>query len=91
MWFVVQRFDTGSAGLNAELSLATEGDDFVTGEDPPGDVVMMESVLPGADSATRRVIYSIAFEPGTYILDAGIAGEDTTHVWRAAVIEVVSD
>lgn len=89
-WFVVQRFDTGSAELDRNLALAPEGGDFVTSEGPPGAVRMTE-VLPAASGASPATP-SLNLQPGTYLIDAGHAeGEDATHVYRAAVIEVVAD
>jgi hypothetical protein len=88
-WFVLMRFDTGSAALDTELARAAEGGDFVTTEDPIGELVIMDQVLP-AGSFAGELTRTVSFEPGTYILDAGIDDGNATHVYRAAVIEVVA-
>lgn len=82
---VVQRFDTGSAELAAELAPRPEGSDFDAEGMPPGEVALMEEIGPA--SRTWR----ITLEPGTYFIEAAYAGDENTptHVWRTAVIEVV--
>jgi hypothetical protein len=89
-WFVLARFDTGSAELDAELAQRAEGEDFVTAQDPVGELVRMDQVLPAGNFA-GELTRPISFEPGTYILDAALEEGDLTHVYRAAVIEVVAE
>lgn len=83
IWFVVQYFEPGSTAI--DLDRYPEGTDFVSDGGPAGDPAVMEQIDPG--SVTR----SIVLRPGTYIVEAAEPGEDATHVWRAAVIDVVSD
>jgi hypothetical protein len=90
-WFVVQRFDTGSNELTAELARAAEGADFVTTDGPLGEAKIMEEILPESGSFSGNVTRPIRLEAGsTYVLEAGLAGEESTRIWRAAVIEVVA-
>lgn len=85
-YLVVQRFDPGSALLDAELAIRPEGGDFFPDGPPSGDPVIMEQYAPGT------VTESISLEPGTYVVEAGSAIDpEPTHVWRAAVIDVVAD
>ena len=86
-YMVVQWFAPGSALLDEELAMAPEGGDFFPGgKTPLGEAVIMQEFAPGA--ATQ----SIELEPGTYLVEAGTALEpDPTHIWRAAVIDVVAD
>lgn len=81
---VVQRFDSGSAMLAAELEARPEGIDFDTTTAPPGEVELM------AELYRDRRIWRLILEPGTYFVEAAhVEGDGPTHVWRAAVIEVV--
>lgn len=90
-WFVVQRFDTGSAELDEHLAYGREGEHFVTTAEPTG-LVEFYQVLP-AGSGASPATPSIVLEPGTYLIDAGLDADEGegTQVYRAAVIEVVSD
>ncbi len=83
-WFLIQRFDTGSDDIEAYRGARPDID--ITSEDVLGETILLREVPePG------RVTESITLEPGTYILDAGLAGDGTPLVLNAAVIEVVSD
>lgn len=86
-YMVVQWFAPGSALLDEELANAPEGGDFFPGgKTPLGEAVIMQEFAPG--TATE----SIELQPGTYLVEAGTALEpDPTHIWRAAVIDVVAD
>ena len=91
-WFAVHRFDSGSAELATELALAPEGGDYVTTELPGGYVILMEGVLPGLGSSSGSLSRRIMLEAGnTYLLTAAVTGEESTHVWQAAVITVVAE
>jgi hypothetical protein len=84
-YVIVQRFAPGAALLDQELANAPEGGDFFPGDKAPlGEAVIMEEHDPGT------VTLPISLEPGTYLVEAAIAGDtEPTHVWRPAVIEVV--
>lgn len=84
-WFVVQYFEPGSAVAEADLARYPEGTDFVTIEDPSGELVILDQYAPG------RTTEPVEFRPGTYFIEAAVASPDSTHVWRPAVIEVVSE
>jgi hypothetical protein len=82
-WFVILRFDTGSAELAAELDLLTEGGSVFSDTALPFDPEFNQTFAVGTHSV------EFTLEPGTYIFDTGM--EFVAHVNRAAVIEVVAD
>ena len=83
VWFILEYFVPGSAALN--LDRYPEGTDFFPNEDLAGAARLMDVFEPG------RVTQPIRLEPGTYIVEAAVADGGAPHVWRFAVIEVVSD
>lgn len=84
-YLVVQYYEPGSAVLEADLARYPEGTDFVTIDQPTGELVILNQYAPG------RTTEPVEFQPGTYYVEAALAGPDSTHVWRTAVIEVVAD
>lgn len=83
-WLVVQYFEPGSNVLEDDLAEYPEGTDFVTSDMPSGEAVIMQAYAPG------RTTERLEFEPGTYVIEAAMANPGSTHVWRAAVIDVVA-
>lgn len=84
VWFVIQRFDTGSDELADSLASLQEGGNVVPGDqDRPSGLVLTRTLGSGAHPVT------LTLQPGTYIFDTGF--EFANMVWRAAVIEVVAD
>jgi hypothetical protein len=90
-WIIVHRFDTGSAELAAELARAPMGVVFETTDGPPGDVILMEEILPELGSFSGSVTRPITIEAGSsYLLTVAVSGDDSTQVWMTALIEGVA-
>lgn len=84
VWFVVQRFDTGSDELADQLASLPEGGNIVPDEqDRAPGLVLLRTVGPGPHPVT------LTLQPGTYTFETGFEFANT--VWRPGVIEVVAD
>ena len=84
-WLAVHRYDTGSAELTDELARNSAAGAFVSPADQPTPAEMEVFQLFGRGANPVE----ITLRPGTYIIDTAM--DMTNVVWRAAVIEVVSD
>lgn len=85
-WLALHRYETGSDALAVELDFLLEGENGLPGERAPSaDFQLLEWFAQGSHAV------SVPLLPGTYLVDVGPDWDGPTHVYRAVVIEVVSD
>jgi hypothetical protein len=86
--FAVFRYDPGSDELAAEPGGMQEGMRFVPGthQVPESAIELVEWDIPPGSKT-----WTLELRPGIYFLDVGLGDAHFTGVWRAGIIEVVTD